>query len=89
MPNDLFASGRPGLTLLAEPGWAGSGGAACSITLLFDLVHIWLWLHPRQQARLSCVLWPPHNIFVMKVGKELLNSFCYFRVVVGEGRSSG
>lgn len=89
MPNDLFASGRPGVTLLAELDWAGKGSAVCSITLLFDLVHIWLGLQPRQQARLSCVLWPAHNIFVMKLGKGLLNSFCYFGVVVGEGRRFG
>lgn len=69
-------------------GGAGSDGVACPVTLMFDLVHIWLGLQPRQQARLSCVLWPPHNSFVMKLGKEQLNSFCYFRVVVREGRLS-
>lgn len=89
MPNDLFACGRPGVTFRVELGLAGSGSAACSVTLLFDLVHIWLGRQPRQQARLSCVLWHSHSIFVMKVGKGLLNSFCCFRVVVGEGRSSG
>lgn len=89
MPNDLFARGRPGVTLVVELGREGSGSAVCSITLLFDLVHIWLGLQPRQQARLSCVLWPPHYIFVMKVGKGLLNSFCFFRVVVRKGRSAG
>lgn len=74
MPNDLFASGWPRVTLPAELGQTGSGGAARSLTLLFDLVHIWLGLqleHGRQ-ASLNCVLWPPHNVFVMQLGKDCL-----------------
>lgn len=72
MPNDLFACGRPRLTLLAELGQPGSGRAACPLPLLFDPAHIWLGLqleHGRQ-ASLNCVLWPPHNISVMKLGKD-------------------
>lgn len=72
MPNDLFASGWPRLTLRAELGQTGSVGAACPLPLLFDLVHIWLGLQLEhgQQASLNCVLWPPHNSFVMKLGKD-------------------
>lgn len=58
-----------------------------SFTVLFDPVHIWLGPELRRQAPLSCVLWPPHNIVVMQLGKDCV--LLSVRVEAGEGRRCG